>query len=547
MIGDLRYAIRSLTKARGFALIAILTLAFALGANTAIFSVVSAILLQPLPFAHPEELVTITGANLRWSGGPSSMPNYEDIKKQSKSFEHMAGYTTVNSFLFEGSEPEKLQGAMVAADIFPLLGVKPHLGRTFTAKEDQFGQPYAVVLSYELWQRRFGGDPNIIGRQIRMGADPDVVLGVMPRGFRFPIDAQTIDFYIPLYQHEGDPQGGSLQSRGGIWMDVIGRLRDGVTLEQANAELKTISNRLDAQYPETNKALVFSGQPTHDLLVKNVRPALLVLMAAVGVVLLIGCANVANLLLARAAVRHREISIRSAIGATRARIIFQLLVESVLLAVIAGTIGLLLATWGVALLVALAPPQIPRLDAISVDRTVLLFTFVLSVLTGIVFGLAPALSASKTNLVEALKEGSRGSTEGRRRNRLRNTLVVAEIALSVILLVGAGLLLRSFLRLSGVDPGFDYRNAISIDLAIRNSKFPKAEDLAQFHRRALEELSRVPGVTSVGGANYLPLSGGLEMYTYEIVGRPPFPQGQEPNATFNRVLPGYFKTMGIPI
>jgi putative ABC transport system permease protein len=544
---DLRYALRGLTKARGFAAIAILTLAFALGANTAIFSVVSAILLQPLPFQQPEELMHITGANMRWSGGPFSLPNYDDVRKQSKSWEHIAGYTTVNSFLYEGNEPERLEGAMVTANLFPMLGVKPHLGRTFTDREDQFGQPWAVVLSYELWQRRFGGDPNIIGRQVRMGADPDVVLGIMPRGFKFPVNAEQVDFYIPMYQHEGDPQGGAIQSRGGIWMDVLGRLKEGVTLQQANAELKTIAARLDKQYPDSNKGLTFSGEPLHDVLVRSVKPALLVLMAAVGVVLLIGCANVANLLLARAAVRHREISIRSAIGATRGRIIFQLLVESVLLAVVAGAIGLLLATWGVDLLVALAPAEIPRLDTVAVDRTVLLFTLVLSVLTGIIFGLAPALSASKTNLVEALKEGSRGSTEGRRRNRLRNALVVAEIALSVILLVGAGLLLRSFLRLSGVDPGYDYKNAISIDLVVRQSTYKTDAEVSQYHRRALEELSRIPGVVSAGGANHLPLGNNEEVYTFQIVGRPPFPQGQEPNATLNRITPNYFKTMGIPV
>ncbi|HEX2123547.1 MAG TPA: ABC transporter permease, partial [Thermoanaerobaculia bacterium] len=476
LVHDLRYAIRALMKARGFAAIAILTLAFALGANTAIFSVVSAILLQPLPFNQPDELVKITGTTARWTGGPFSFPNYRDVKTQAKSFEHVAAYTTVASFLYEGAEPERLNGVMATADLWPLLGVKPHLGNTFTAKEDAWKQPWVIVISYELWQRRFGGDPGIIGRQVRFGAEPDTVIGVMPRGFKYPIEGEPLDFWIAMNQHEEyDPN-----SRGAIWMEVVGRLRDGVSIEQANAELRTISSRLEKQYPNWNTGLFFTAASLHEGLVKGVRPALIVLMCAVGVVLLIGCANVANLLLARAAVRHREISIRSAIGATRARIIYQLLVESVLLALVAGALGLLLATWGVDVLVALAPAEIPRLDAIAVDMNVLVFTLVLSVLTGIVFGLAPALSASKTNLVEALKEGSRGSTEGRRRNRIRNTLVVAEIALSVILLAGAGLLLRSFLRLSGVDPGFDYKNAIAIDLSIRQAPFPEDENVVQY-------------------------------------------------------------------
>ena len=542
---DLRYGFRGLAKARGFAAVAILTLAFALGANTAIFSVVSAILLQPLPFAQPHELMTLLATSPRWSDESSySWPNFVDIRAQSKTIEHITAFTNSRTFLYQtGGEPEQFMGALVTADMWPMLNAKPLVGRGISRQEDVLGQAPVVVISEDMWRRRFDGDPRIIGKQIRLGTTPKTVVGVMPHGFKFPVDRPKTDYWMSLGQDTEDDGGG----RGAIWLTLVARLKDGVSIEQANAELKTIAQRLEKQYPESNTGLTFHMTPLHGMLVNSVRPALLVLMCAVGVVLLIGCANVANLLLARAAVRHKEVSIRSALGATRGRIVFQLLVESVLLSVIAGALGLLLATWGVELLVALAPAEIPRLEAIAIDRTVLLFTAGLSLLTGILFGLAPALSASKTNLVEALKEGTRGSTEGRGRNRVRSSLVVAEIALSVFLLVGAGLLLRSFVRLSGVDPGYDFRNAFTVDLVVRSAVFPKDEDRVQFVKRAREELKAIPGVTSVAASNHLPLGNNEMTLSFAIVGKPPFPQGKSPAATIVVVTPDYFKTMGIPI
>ncbi|HEX6158973.1 MAG TPA: ABC transporter permease [Thermoanaerobaculia bacterium] len=535
---DLRYAIRGLVRARGFAAVAILTLAVALGANTAIYSIVSAILLRPLPFPQPDQLIAVRASNAGVAELSFSLPNYDDLRAQAKNFEHIAGFDSFSTFLYDGPEPELLSGSSVTANMFPLLGIKPYLGRTFTEAEDREGQPSLVVISYELWQRRFGGDRGILGRQIRVGATPDTVIGVMPPRFTFPLrENERADFWIPMKQ---DPVS---TARGAGWLSAIARLRDGVSLEQGDAELRTISGRMAKEQP----GLVFRAQPLHDRLVGEVRPALIVLMCAVGLVLVIGCANVANLLLARAAVRHREISIRAAIGATRGMIVRQLLVESVLLALISGAIGSLLAAWGVEMLVALAPPEIPRLHAITVDANVLLFTLGLSVLTGIVFGLTPALSASKTNLVEALKEGSRGSTEGRRGNRVRNTLVVAEIALSVILLAGAGLLLRSFLQLTGIDPGFDFRNGVTMDVPIRSAVFPGDDGVVQYYRRALEELRAIPGVTSVGGANYLPLGGDETTLSYAVVGRPAPPPGQSPSASFVYVTPGYFDVMRMSI
>ncbi|HEY0155690.1 MAG TPA: ABC transporter permease [Thermoanaerobaculia bacterium] len=545
LLHDLRYAVRSLGKARGFAAVAILTLAFALGANTAIFSVVSAILLQPLPFEQPHELMLLSVQYPAFTANAYSWPNYRDIRRQAKTIDRAAAYSSSQSFLYaSGIEPERFSGAMVTHDLWPMLGVKPLLGRGFSEQEDRFGQPPVAVISETMWRRRFNADPTIIGKQIRLGNTPKTVVGVMPPGFKFPLgSAQPTDFWTSLGQENENETDG----RGAIWMGVLVRLKDNATRQQFQTELTTISKRIEQQFPEENTGVRFLAEPLHDMLVSDVRPALIVLMCAVGVVLLIGCANVANLLLARAAVRHKEISIRSAIGASRGRIVRQLLVESVLLSMLAGALGLLLATWGVDLLVALAPAEIPRREAIGIDRPVLLFTLALSVLTGIIFGLAPALSASKTNLVEALKEGSRGSTEGRRRNRVRSALVVAEIALSVFLLVGAGLLLRSFVRLSGVDPGYNYRNAIALDVSARTAVFPEDENLVQFQKRAREQLRAIPGVTSVGMANHLPLGNSENIFSFNIVGRPPFPDGQEPNAGFVAVSPGYFETMGIPI
>ncbi|HYO78070.1 MAG TPA: ABC transporter permease [Thermoanaerobaculia bacterium] len=535
---DLRYAVRNLRKARGFAAVAILTLAIALGANTAIYSIFSAILLRPLPFPDAGELVAVRGSSAQHSELVFSLPSYDDVRKQARSFEHVAGYRSLSAFLFGGSEPELLSGGTVTANLFPLLGVKPLLGRTFTERDDAPGQSSLIAISYELWQRRFGGDPTVVGRSIRIGPGSSTVIGVMPRGFKFPVESTNrVDFWIPLRQAPLS------ETRGAGWITVVARLRDGVSIAQANAELEVIAARMAAQHPDHNTGVSYRALNLHDLVVSGVRPALLMLTAAVSVVLLIGCANVANLLLARAAARDRESSIRAAVGATRARLIRQLLVESLLLSLIAGAIGLLLAIWGVDVLVALAPADTPRIDAITLDASAALFALVLSVLTGILFGLAPALSASKTNLAEALKDGSRGSTDGHNRNRTRNALVIAEIALSVVLLAGAGLLLRSFLRLNAIDPGYDYRGAIAARVTVSASAFPEPQDVVQFHRRALEELRAIPGVTAVGGASELPLMDETTT-TYGVEGRPQAAPGKEPVAAVIWASPNYFEALG---
>ena len=547
MIGnDLRYSFRTLVKQRGFTAVAVLTLAIALAANTAIFSVVNAILLRPLPFSNPERLVNLTGIS-RIDGGEYpvySYPNYADLRDQSKTLEHVVAFTRGAAFLMEGDEPELMSGVEASANLTAMLGVRPQLGRFFTAEEDCEGGPLVMVMSHELWQRKFNGDPNIIGRPVRFGTAGKLrtVVGVMPPGFRFPADEVHRDYYLPFHEEIGQYK----DQRDSIWISVVGKMRPGVTVEQASAEIYTIGRRLEAQYPSTNTGLSFRAASMHEVIVRDVRPALLMLFGAVAVVLLIGCANVANLLLARATARHKEISIRAAIGASPGRITMQLLVESLVLSLLAGAVGLLLASWGIDALLAFAPSDIPRLETVALDGRVLLFTTALSILTGLAFGLVPAISAARPNLSEALKEGTRGSTEGKR-NRLRSILVVSAVAMSLMLLAGAGLLLRSFIHVTGIDPGYDYRNAIAIDLSPRTLAYDDDAKMLAFHDRFHEAVRALPGVESVGGVDALPLTPNESFWSFGIVGRPPYAPGTEPSAKGSTITPGFFKTMRISL
>jgi putative ABC transport system permease protein len=543
---DLRYTVRTLLKQRGFTAVAVLTLAVALAANTAIFSVVNAILLRPLPFTNPERLVNLTGIS-RIDGGTMpvySYPNYIDLRAQTKSMETVSAFTRGRAFLMEGDEPELMDGLDVPANFPQLTGVKPRLGRWFTQAEDREGEPQVLVISHELWQRKFNGDPAIIGRAIRFGTAGKLrtVIGVMPPGFRFPASEGQRDYYIPFEEDIGPAR----TQRDSIWIGVVGKARPGVSLAQVNAELDTISKRLEKQYPNENAGLRMVASSMHEDVVKDVRPALLLLFGAVAVVLLIGCANVANLLLARATSRHKEISVRAALGASPTRITMQLLVESVALSLLAGAVGLLLASWGIDALLAFAPSDIPRLETISMDGRVLLFTTLLSLFTGIAFGLAPAISASRPNLTEALKEGTRGSTEGKR-NRLRSALVVSAVALSLMLLAGAGLLLRSFIHVTGIDAGYDYRNAISLELSPRALAYPDEAKYMPFHERLAQELRAMPGVQSVGAVDSTPLGPNESIYSFEVVGRPPAPPGREASSKVLIATPGLFETMRIPL
>jgi putative ABC transport system permease protein len=541
---DLRYTLRTLVKQRGFTAVAVLTLAIALAANTAIFSVVNAILLRPLPYPNPNQLVNVTGLD-RIGGGELtvfSYPNYLDIRAQAKTLEHVSVFTRGRAFLMEGAEPELLAGLDVTANFADLLGVRPQLGRFFTPAEDT--ENGAQVISHSLWQRKFSGDPRIIGRAIRFGTAGGLrtVIGVMPEGFRFPVNEQPRDWYTPFMQDIGPAK----DQRDSIWMSMVARMRPGVTIDQASAELKTIAQRLEKAYPDANTGLSIFVESMHEVAVRPVRPALLMLFAAVAVVLLIGCANVANLLLARATARHKEISIRAALGASRGRITMQLLVESVVLSLLAGAVGLLLASWGIDALLAFAPKEVPRLDTVSLDGKVLLFSMILSLFTGIAFGLAPALSASRPNLTEALKEGTRGSTEGKR-NRLRSMLVVSAVAMSLMLLAGAGLLLRSFIHVTGIDVGYDHRNAIGLDISPRTLGYPDDEKARLFLERLMNEIRTMPGVEKVGGVDSLPLAPSESFWSFEFVGRAEPPPGQGPSSKVSMVTPGFFEAMRIPL
>lgn len=545
MIGhDIRYSIRTLLERRGFTAVAVLTLAIALAANTAIFSVVNAILLRPLPFATPDRLLNLTGIS-RIDGGTTavySYPNYADVRAEAKTLSEVTAFVRTRAFLMEGDDPELMWGLRITANLPQLTGVSPQLGRFFTSEEDREGGAEVIVISHDLWQRRFQGDRSIIGRAIRFGTAGQLrtVIGVMPPGFRMPVDEDVRQFMIPFEQDVGEAR----TQRDAIWINVVARAREGATLEQVNAELDTISKRLAAQYPEANTGLRFVASSMHEDVVREVRPALLLLFGAVAVVLLIGCANVANLLLARATVRHKEISVRAALGASPGRITVQLLVESLVIAIAAGAVGLLLAAWGIDALLAFAPSEIPRLDAVAMDTRVLLFAAGLSIVTGFAFGLAPAISASRPNLTNALKEGTRGSTEGKR-NRLRSILVVFAVALSLMLLAGAGLLLRSFIHVSALDPGYDHRNATALTISARNLAYPDTPKMMAFHERLMSEIRTLPGVTSVGAVDTVPLAPQESVYSFNIVGRPPAPPGQSPSSKVLVATPGLFETLRI--
>ncbi|MGA9996778.1 MAG: ABC transporter permease [Pyrinomonadaceae bacterium] len=544
---DLRYGVRMLLKSPGFSIVVVVALALGIGANSAIFSVVNAVLLRPLSFERPEQLMMVWGGTKQNNNARLvlSVPDMSDLREQSQTLEYIAPYQQAGAALTNGGETERLYGANVSADIFPLLRAKPLMGRTFTREEDVAGGPPVIVISEGLWQRQFGSAPDIIGKEIKLGSKGYIVVGVMPQGFRFPIRSEKPDFWQPI--SSSPSYAAAKDVRGSRSLRVVARLKQGVTIAQAQADLAAIARRLEGQYPDSNTGLSFSVIPLQEDIVGSVRPALLVILGAVGFVLLIACANVANLLLARAASRHKEIAIRTALGAGRMRIVRQFLTESLLLSLAGGALGLLLAMWGVDLLVAASPADLPRTGEIGLDANVLGFTLAVSVLTGILFGLVPALQASKLDLNESLKEGGRGSTENLRRNRVRSLLVIAEVALSLMLLVGAGLLIRSFVSLLNTSPGFETEGLLVVDLPLSRSKYPSGEQQVALVRQLIERVREVPGVASVAAVNIVPLSGNDRQSSFTIEGRPEPPAGQEPDAEASTVTPDYFRTMGIPL
>ena len=545
---DLRFGARMLRRSPGFTFVAVFALALGIGANTAIFSVVNAILLRPLPYPNAAQLVRLHRTRGDDSAGrsPFSYPDFADLRAQSRSLQYVVAYAPWGGVLGTGGdEPERAYGADVSADLFPLLGVQPERGRAFTREEDREGGPPVIVISHALWQRRYGGDPDIIGRQVQLAGRSQTIIGVMPAGFQFPLGrAEPTDVWMPFTTEMARTSAEAMTARGQTFIPVIAGLAPGVTTEQASAELNTIAQALEQQYPDTNAARRFRVVSLHEDLVGDVRSALLILLGAVGFVLLIACANVANLLLARSTSRGKEIAIKSALGAGRARIVRQLLTESLLLALCGGAVGLLLAVWGVDALVAASPREFPRLEEIGLDARVLGFTFGVSALTGLFFGLAPALQASKLDLNEALKEGGRGTTAGGQRGRLRGALVVAEVALSLVLLVGAGLLIKSFLTLLNTDLGYSTERILAVHLPL-SRRYSQPEQQSAYLREVMERTKALPGVEGIAATSLLPLSGNDIVITFEVEGRPPAAPGAAPRGRYNIVSPEYFNVMGM--
>jgi putative ABC transport system permease protein len=540
---DLRYGARALLKNPGFALIAVVTLALGIGANTAIFTVVDAALLRGLPYREPDRLVHL------WEMTPqkefprreASYPDFLDWR-QSQSFEAMAAYTGGGFTLTGRGAPERIQGARGSADFFKALGVEPIVGRAFQPGEDSPGAANVVLLSYGLWQKRFGGDSALVGQSLTLNGSPYTVIGVLPPNFQFA-RLGGAEMWTPYI-----PSATQLSRRYMHGTNVIGKLKPGVSIEQGAAEMRVISERIVAQHAESHTGTGIQLVPLHEEIVGGVKPILLALLCAVGFVLLIVCANVAGLTLVRAAGRAPEIAIRMALGATRARVMRQLLTESIILAMIGGGAGLLLARWGIDALIAAIPETrlsaMPYLRGLSLDGSILAFTAGLSLLTGIVFGLAPAFQASRRELSESLKTG--GKSPGFARQRLRNGLVVTEIALALVLLVGAGLMTRSLLRLMAVDPGFKTENLFMIAVILPAAKYTEDSKVAAFHQQLLARMEALPGAQGAATVGVLPLVGG-NTTRFIVEGEPVPPPGQQTEANLRDVSAGYFRTMGIPL
>jgi len=542
-MNELRFAFRQLLKNPGFSAVAVLTLALGIAANTAILSFVNAILLQPLPYKDADRLVMIYEnypAN-GWFKNAVAAPMLDVWRKQSTVFEELGarGYSGLNPVLTSLGPPETITGWRVSANVFGLLGVKPVLGRDFLPEEDTFGKHHVVLLSHEFWQGHFGGDTNIIGRIITLNSEPKTVIGIMPPRTHFPQGETQV--WLPLAFEPWE-----LRYRHAHNYLVLGKVKPGASIAQANAEMSLIAERMAAADAE-NKGW---GAEVHGLqqdMVGHVQRVLLVLLGAVGLVLLIGCANIANLLLTRSTARVREFAIRAALGAGRGQLIRQLLTESLLLCAVGGLGGWLLATAGLAGLIRLSPPDLPRVwEGIHLDRSALMFTASLTLMTGLLFGLVPALQASNPALARELTESARG-TAGIRRGRLRSSLVVVEVALSVILLVGAGLMIRSFGRLLAQDFGFNPEQVVTMNINLPNKKYPDQSDSQRLFDQLLAKVRALPGVLASGGVFGLPLSGSIEGQDIELVGAPPLKPGELLTADYAQVSPGYFTAMNIPL
>jgi putative ABC transport system permease protein len=536
LIKDLRYGTRSLLKNPGFALTVVITLALGIGANTTIFTIVNAVMLRPLPYGNSERLMKLNTAGSR-IGERTSPQNFLDWRSQNQSFENLGGYFAPTAIDLSGEgEPERISGAMISETLFPALEVAPAIGRNFLAEEDRKGGTNVVILSHGLWVRRFGMDPQILGHKLSLNGRPYTVVGVMPSHFEFP--SIETGLWIPFSSVYED--GG----RGNFFVDVIGKLKPGVSIAQAQSDMDRIAANLEQQYPEVNNGSRISVVPLQEIITSKIRPTLVLLLGVVGFVLLIACANVANLLLSRAAGRQREIAVRAALGASSLRIIRQLLSESALLALIGGALGLAIAYCSVRALIVINPESIPRMNEITLDARVLAFTVVASILTCLLFGLAPAWFASRPDLNETLKEGLRGSSP--QGSVLRRTLVVVEFALALLLLVGSGLMLRSFIRLLAVSPGFDTVNILTFDVALPSEKY-SGDRPGQFFEEALGRIAVLPGVQSVGATTSLPFSRTNNGRYFTLEGRTGNNPGDYTLSGHRLVSSSYFQTLSIPL
>ncbi len=547
LLQDIRYGIRMLLKSPSVSIIATIALALGIGANTAIFSVVNSVLLKPLPFPDSQELMAVFESDPQRGlmRGSYSYPNFFDFRDQNTVFEKIACYHQGDFIMTGVGDPAHLRGAVVTADLFNVLQIAPTIGRTFLPDEDKPGESgRVVVLGQRLYQSRFNSNPNLIGQKITLDGTGYTVVGVMPAEFEFPIQNEPVQLWTTI---AGDAAGKTpiTAQRGAHFLRVIGRLKDGVSQEQAQAEASAIASRLEQQYPDTNTRRGIAVESSLNALIGDVRPTLLIMLGAVACVLLIACANVANLLLARAMTRNKEMAIRSALGAGRLRVIRQLLTESILLSFVGGAVGLLLAVWWSDLLVALGKNDIPRSMHVELDWRVLSFTFGVSIITGVIFGLFPAFHSSRTELTGTLKEGGRGSGEGARRNRVRGILVVSELAIAVVLLIGAGLLIKSLWLLQNVDPGLRPQNILTFDAVLPESRYP-TEKQARFFQDLNKRLAVLPGVQSVSSVYPLPLSGDRFSISFQIEGRP-VARKDEPSADLFVTDSNYFNSMGIPI
>ncbi len=534
VLTDIRYGIRQLVKAPGFTIVAVLTLAFGIGASSAIFSVVNGVMLKPLSYPEPERLVRVMELLPQYGRFAVAPANFLDWRARNTVFEHISAFSPGTATYVGSDGPERLIGASVSWDTFETLGIRPALGRGFRSEEEVPTRDNVLVISHGMWQRRFGGDRGVIGRSLSLDGVSVEVVGVMPPNFYFP--NRTAEFWRPLAV-DRDP------TRGGHFLGVVARLKPGVSLDQASGEMKGIAEELARQYPNTNRDESAETARWHDLIVGPVKPMLWTLLAAVGVVILIACANVANLLLVRASVREKELAIRAAMGAGRGRLVFQMLIESLVLAIVGGAAGVLLAYLAITPIQTLSAGSIPRVLDVTLDRNVLAFTVLVTLATGLLFGVAPAWQASRSGIGYVLKEGGRSST-GARGHRLRGLLLVGEVALSLVLLVGATLLFRSFARLTAVDPGFQSERVLSFSVALPQT-YPEYQHRKQFFGRLLDTMRAMPGVQAAGMVQTVPIRNDY-MLSFTIEGRP-FEPGREPSANYRVISPGYFAALSIPV